>query len=139
VTDKPEKSAKKHALTPKMEAKKWQPGQSGNPAGRPKGSRNQFSEIFLRDFIAEWQEGGVEALQKCRKEDPATFLRVAASILPKELTINEGDTALERLLAQYTTDELDQLITGLCALGASGQTAKGKDEAATAEKPRKVH
>lgn len=26
----------RHKLTPEMEAKKWQPGQSGNPNGRPK-------------------------------------------------------------------------------------------------------
>jgi len=34
---KPEEHPKKHALTPEMEAKKWQPGQSGNPGGVPKG------------------------------------------------------------------------------------------------------
>lgn len=31
-----EKQPKKHALTPKMEAMKWEPGKTGNPNGRPK-------------------------------------------------------------------------------------------------------
>lgn len=33
---KASKQPKKHALTPEMEASKWQKGQSGNPGGRPK-------------------------------------------------------------------------------------------------------
>ncbi|WP_458193262.1 DUF5681 domain-containing protein [Bradyrhizobium sp. UFLA05-153] len=28
----------------------WPPGQSGNPAGRPRGSRSKLSESFLSDF-----------------------------------------------------------------------------------------
>lgn len=27
----------------------WKPGESGNPAGRPVGARNKFSELFVRD------------------------------------------------------------------------------------------
>jgi len=28
----------------------WKPGESGNPAGRPKGARNQPSEAVSRDW-----------------------------------------------------------------------------------------
>jgi hypothetical protein len=37
---------------------KWQPGQSGNPAGRPKGAVNKRS----RAILAEAQERGVEPI-----------------------------------------------------------------------------
>ena len=41
----PEKHGRKQAkLTPEMEAKQWQKGQSGNPKGRSKGVRS-FSEV----------------------------------------------------------------------------------------------
>jgi hypothetical protein len=30
----------------------WQPGQSGNPNGRPAGSRTVFSQGFLKDLAA---------------------------------------------------------------------------------------
>ena len=32
----------------------WKPGQSGNPKGRPQGSRNKLSEDFLADLHDAW-------------------------------------------------------------------------------------
>jgi hypothetical protein len=60
----------------------WQPGQSGNSAGRPRGSRNRLSESFLCDFHTVWEEEGLEAIRRCARNDPSTFVRVAASLLP---------------------------------------------------------
>ena len=57
----------------------WQPGQSGNPAGRPRGSRSRLSESFLCDFVAVWEEEGLDAFRRCARNDPSTFVRVAAS------------------------------------------------------------
>ena len=36
----------------------WKPGESGNPAGRPKGSRNKLSEEFVAEIYADWCEHG---------------------------------------------------------------------------------
>lgn len=58
-----EKHAKKHALTPEMEKNKWQPGESGNSAGRPKGLRN-----FETDFRLACKEVG-EALRLGKDPD----------------------------------------------------------------------
>jgi hypothetical protein len=34
------------------------PGVSGNPNGRPVGSRTAFSHVFLRDLAESWAEHG---------------------------------------------------------------------------------
>jgi hypothetical protein len=68
----------------------WEPGKSANPAGRPRGSRSKLSESFLRDVCAEWEKNGIEALQKVRETDPSTFIRVIASLVPKEVTGENG-------------------------------------------------
>jgi hypothetical protein len=38
--------------------KPWQPGQSGNPNGRPVGSRSAFSAGFTRDLAEVWAKKG---------------------------------------------------------------------------------
>jgi hypothetical protein len=69
----------------------WKPGQSGNPLGRPKGSRSKFSEAFLDDFYSAWQAHGAEVIKRVRDEHPDVYLKVAASILPKEFDIRPTD------------------------------------------------
>lgn len=114
-------------------------GEVRNPNGRPVGSRNKFSEAFLLDILNDWKAGGKEAIQRVREEDPSTYLRVAASLVPKEFTINEGESSLERLLVQYSDGQLDQLIAGLCALGASGAAGTGKVEEVAAIESAELH
>jgi hypothetical protein len=71
----------------KIEMARFQPGISGNPNGRPKGSKNKLQEAFWTDFAAAWTEHGAAAMQKIAKDDPATFVKVAASIMPKDLSM----------------------------------------------------
>jgi hypothetical protein len=59
---------------------------SGNiGGGRPKGSRNRLGEAFLSDLQAEWEKSGVEALRKVAETDPVSFVKVVASLLPREI------------------------------------------------------
>ena len=68
----------------------FKPGQSGNPNGRPKGSRNKLSESFLQDALEAWNESGKEALRTMANEKPNEFARMIASIIPKEDTIEHS-------------------------------------------------
>ena len=83
----------------KHRAALWQPGQSGNPLGRPKGSRNRLAEKLVADICADWEQHGAAAIKTVRVRDPGCYLRTAAAILPKELmveTMTTGLTAEER-------------------------------------------
>ena len=100
----------------------WKPGQSGNPKGRPKGSRNKLSEDFFRDLCEAWQAFGKPALETMAMLYPVEFVRLVASLLPKE---PEATTipAMERL----SNAQLDALIAEL---------QSGLDPAATDEDAR---
>ena len=67
--------------------KPWKPGQSGNPAGKPPGTRHAFSQGFIRDFALVWQEEGLEAVRKVARRVPETFVAIAAKVCPSDVRV----------------------------------------------------
>ena len=63
----------------------WEPGQSGNPMGRPKGAKNKVSEKFLENLQDNWEKHGVNALEKAAENDPMQYVKMVASLVPREL------------------------------------------------------
>lgn len=98
---------------------------TGNAKGRPKGSRNKFAEAFIADFLADWEKHGAKALRNARRDDPSGYLRVAASILPKELNITDDQNQLDRILESLSDQELHSVITSLAAAGGAAKARKG--------------
>jgi hypothetical protein len=74
--------------------------------GRPKGSRNQFGEEFVSALRVDFAEHGAEVLERVRKDNPAQYLRVCATVVPKEFhlkneSLNEmSDEGLADLIAR---------------------------------------
>jgi hypothetical protein len=66
---------------------KFKPGQSGNPAGRPVGSKNKLSEDFMQELYVVFQESGGEAIRRMCHEHPSDFVRILAGLVPKELLL----------------------------------------------------
>ena len=75
----------------KQRGRPFQQGQSGNPSGRPRGARNRLSEILLCIVVDDFLEHGPEAIAQLRQKDPATYLRLVASLVPRELILKQEE------------------------------------------------
>jgi hypothetical protein len=64
---------------------RWVKGQSGNPKGRPKGSRDKLGEKFVYELEKHWRKYGSKAVQEVYESRPDVYLKVIASLLPKQL------------------------------------------------------
>jgi hypothetical protein len=70
---------------------KWKPGQSGNPAGRPKGARSKLSEDFFKALAADFEANGVAAIVSMRTERPGDYAKMIATLQSKEITGEDGE------------------------------------------------
>jgi hypothetical protein len=97
------KSGSKAASTAKKQkrgaGKPFEKGVSGNPAGRPKGSRNKLSEEFLSVLCADFEEHGAAAIVTMRKNDPGNYVKVVAGLVPKDMNVNM--TGAEAFLSMW--------------------------------------
>lgn len=136
-------------LTPKQEATeaastaakhleefKWKPGQSGNPNGRPKGSKQRLSESFIAALCQDFETHGQTVIDTVRAEKPADYLKIIASIVPKELTIKTE--TIEDMSDDELIERLDQVRSVAAALLGSEATSRaGSTRGKT--KPRTAH
>lgn len=67
---------------------RFKPGESGNPAGRPKGARSKLGEDFLNALQKDFAENGKEVIASVRADKPDVYLKVIASVLPKEIEVS---------------------------------------------------
>jgi Family of unknown function (DUF5681) len=88
----------------------WQPGQSGNPAGRPKGARSKLGEAFLGALADDFDEHGETVIQKVRGERPHEYLKIVAAVLPKQMQLE--DLTPKRRAEDLTDDELATIANG---------------------------
>jgi len=110
--DKPKRplNAAQLAALQKGRAEAWKPGQSGNPAGRPKGSRNSLSELFLADMLAVHQKGGKAAIERVMKEQPAKYLAALCTILPRQYDTEVDIRVTATSAVDSLLDRLDVLV-----------------------------
>ena len=89
---------------------RFKPGQSGNPAGRPKGARNKVSEGLLEALAKHFEANGDAAIETVFKERPHDYLKIIASLVPKQMEIE--DKRPPRRAEDLSDDELAAIAAG---------------------------
>jgi len=115
----------------------FKPGQSGNPAGRPKGAKNKLTDAFWSDFAEAWQAHGATALKTVAESDPGKFIAVAASVMPKDVNVNTTITDM-------TDEQLESRIASLArqfgdALGVVAGNGVAPDGEETAPRSNEIN
>ena len=88
-----------------MPANLWHPGQSGNPAGRTRGSRNRLSEEVICALLRDFRQHGQKAVARVRQTQPAAYLKILALLIPREHKVEHSN-----LLKELTDEQLEAMI-----------------------------
>jgi len=106
----------------------WQPGESGNPAGRLRGSRNRLSEAVICALLRDFSKHGEKAIAKVRRTHPAAYLKCLALLVPREHKVEHSNP-----LKAMSDEELDETLAALRQLVADRVAAAATVIEGTAE------
>lgn len=107
------------------ETGRFLPGNSGF-GGRPKGARSKLGEAFIEDMLADWEANGPAAIVTVREKKPDAYLRVIASILPKDLNVNINNT--DHMTDEQLIERIRQLDAAIRPfLASEGEGVSGDD------------
>ena len=92
----------------------WQPGVSGNSAGRTRGSRNKLSEEVICALLRDFRQHGQEAVARVRRTQPAAYLKILALLVPREHKI-EYNNPIKNLSDEQLEAMIEYIETSLAA------------------------
>jgi hypothetical protein len=84
----------------------YRKGKSGNKAGRPLGAKTKITSLFFDDLYTKWKKRGAKAIDRMIDERPGDFVRVVASLMPRELKITSP-------MAELSDEEIYDILTQL--------------------------
>jgi Family of unknown function (DUF5681) len=83
----------------------WQPGQSANPAGRPRGSRNALSEEVICALLRDFRQHGQKAVARVRQTQPAAYLKALVLLCPREHQVEHRN-----LIKELSDEQLEAMV-----------------------------
>ena len=111
-------------------------GQSGNIGGNAQRTRHLFSKAFVEALLEDFREWGAEAIVRVRTETPVAYLRICATLVPKELKL-EHSQAVKALSDEQIEQAIEYIQTMLAAqAGEAAKVIEGTAEPTALPAPR---
>lgn len=104
---------------------RFKPGQSGNPGGRPIGARNRLQGDFANELAEHFATHGKDAIYRAANEDPLGYIKVVASLMPKQVAQAEP---LEDLTRAELVAGIEFFRTRIAQCDAEAVAAPGQPE-----------
>src|SRR5262245_26060062 len=101
----------------------WTAKGSANPDAAVYISRRRVNDAFLRAALESFHKDGPVAFEKCARENPASYLKIFALLVPRELKIEHANPASalsDEQLAQMIA-ELEERVARRVAAGEGKQ------------------
>jgi hypothetical protein len=80
-------------------------GNLATPREGQRGARSKVKERFLDDLCADYEKHGKAAIERIRESDPVAFIKVIASLVPREIR-SEHKNRFEN----WTEEEINSAI-----------------------------
>lgn len=100
----------------------------GNP-GKPKGSRHALGEAFVKALHDDFEKHGVGTLARVREERPQDYMKVVASLLPKEFKIETTSDLTDEQLDARIRQLATALEIGISDASGGSQAPQGSQTA----------
>ena len=111
----------------------FQQGVSGNPHGNRHHTRHLLNQEFIQALLLHFREHGKKAIEKVAREQPASYLKILALLVPREHKVEQSNV-IKSLSDQELEAMIEYLKTSLEAqAGRSVKLIEGTIEPAAAK------
>jgi hypothetical protein len=83
----------------------FKPGVSGNPHGNRHRSRHLLNQEFIQALLLHFRQHGKKAIEKVAREQPASYLKILALLVPREHKVEHSN-----LLKELTDEQLEAMV-----------------------------
>ena len=80
-------------------------GVSGNPHGNRHRTRHLLNQEFMQALLLHFRQHGKKAIEKVAREQPASYLKILALLVPREHKVEHSN-----LLKELTDEQLEAMV-----------------------------